>query len=501
MTVGEDGTAKFEEEKSSKDLSNIIAVDKEEESTVNPTMAMMTISGEFKDHVSKAMEEMKEENRRDSDKILSVLQQESHKRSALEQRLHSQLLLQNEFMVAMELKLMRLEAKVERREALLRQQQQQQQQQQRNPPTNSNINGSNNTNNTAFFHHRPPAAFQTIDESSVDLPASSHESASGHPHNHRQETPPNMAVISSGASLASGVTAGSFLVDDGDDVDDDDEDQHDNDSNTRADDTIATEGEPVVREGVGSQHSTPTQGSSRPRVAVGENGTLESLLLNPMLGEAPSLQWSVRATRGPQDTDGNSSLATSVTNSTFTSTVVTSTTRGDNASMINVRRILPEEELEMTPSRRGRSTASVEEVNMAEREDEPRSRSQSPLTVHSHGSENLSMASASTVGTSIRSTVAVAPRNFGRRAISALSASSESSRPLANRVVTFTTEPTNTTTNTSASLYNIEAGDSITLPDEIDNFSEVADAFANNARQWRDDYEARLEALQKKWEG
>ena len=49
-----------------------------------------------------------------------TLQQESAKRSALEQRMHSQLLLQAETMIAMEVKLLRLEAKVEKREAAQR---------------------------------------------------------------------------------------------------------------------------------------------------------------------------------------------------------------------------------------------------------------------------------------------------------------------------------------------------------------------------------------------
>lgn len=103
-----------------------------------------------------------------------VVQQESVKRTALEQRLHSHLLLQNEIMVAMELKLMRLEAKVERRESTQRQQ--------RLPTPRINA-----------------PIFQTIDE-----------------------VPANEAVISSGASLASGVTAGTFaedgVVDDNDDA-------------------------------------------------------------------------------------------------------------------------------------------------------------------------------------------------------------------------------------------------------------------------------------------
>ena len=103
------------------------------------------------------------------------MQQESAKRSALEQRLHAHLLLQNETMVAMELKLLRLEAKVERREAAQRQQQRV-----ATPRTNAQL-------------------FQTIEEVEVTR---------------------ERGAISSGASLASGVTAGSFVGEDGDDNDD-----------------------------------------------------------------------------------------------------------------------------------------------------------------------------------------------------------------------------------------------------------------------------------------
>ena len=37
------------------------------------------------------------------------------------------------------------------------------------------------------------------------------------------------------------------------------------------------------------------------------------------------------------------------------------------------------------------------------------------------------------------------------------------------------------------------------MPDELDNLSEVADTFATSARVWREEYEARLDALQKRW--
>jgi hypothetical protein len=37
------------------------------------------------------------------------------------------------------------------------------------------------------------------------------------------------------------------------------------------------------------------------------------------------------------------------------------------------------------------------------------------------------------------------------------------------------------------------------MPDELDNLSDGADEFANRARIWRDEYEARLDAIQKSW--
>jgi len=310
--------------------------------------------------------------------------------------------------------------------------------------------------------------------------------------------------------------------------------------------------------------AAPTLGSRQARVTIGgdnPNGvgtttSLQSILLNPMIGET-NLQnaLSVRATRGLlDDTDGNSSLATSVTNSTFTSTVVTSTTRGDNASTINVRRILPDQEEEVslmmmnsTPSRRGRSSIFNEEEEGSD--PSPRSRSQSPLTVNTNASETISMASASTVGTSIRSSVAVAPRfvrrgsshghhnqhyhqhnnnnqhanmnshrsaslanhnhqiNTNSLAGSIISSSVVSeSRPLADRVVSFTPDVTITNLppvpSTQNSFHSVEPTDSITtMPDDLDNLSAegIADTFANNARVWREEYEARLDALHKRW--
>ncbi len=51
---------------------------------------------------------------------MATLQNESNRRTALEGRLHAQILLQSETLIAMEVKLLKLEAKVEKREAALR---------------------------------------------------------------------------------------------------------------------------------------------------------------------------------------------------------------------------------------------------------------------------------------------------------------------------------------------------------------------------------------------
>lgn len=118
--------------------------------------------------------------------VLSVLQQESAKRTALEGRLHSQLLMQSETMVAMELKLLKLEAKLERKEAAARAQKSR------------------------------PTPFRTIDETSYGQIQVQRPPGSRLPPPPRQVSdtePTNIAVISSGASLASGVTAEGFMED------------------------------------------------------------------------------------------------------------------------------------------------------------------------------------------------------------------------------------------------------------------------------------------------
>ena len=63
-------------------------------------------------------------------------------------------------------------------------------------------------------------------------------------------------------------------------------------------------------------------------------------------------------------------------------------------------------------------------------------------------------------------------------------------RPLANRLVQFTTAPASEPT---------DGADEVTVPEELDNVSDVAETFARSANQWREEYEARLDAIQKRY--
>jgi hypothetical protein len=364
--------------------------------------------------------------------VVMVMQQESTKRAVMEQRLHSQLLLQNESMVAMELKLLRLEAKVERRDAAQRQQR---------------------SRNNAV------ATIRTIDE------VESHSLSTGT----RASEPTNIAVHSSGASLASGVT---------EELGEDDEEEVGSQQSSKL---VVLHLFATCRIIVGYVPSNfvfritaPTLGSRpAPRIT---GGALGSILLNPMMGETSVLGHSLSATRG--DFDGNSSLGTSVTGSTMTSTILPS--RGES---IRGRYFLQDPD-----SRRTTSALTDDTFFSSANEARPRSRSNSPLSVQSQA-----MASEASQSTAIMSSVAVAaPRS--RRATRMEASLGEESRPLANRVVSFTTDilqnqPQNMNENC----------DSITMPDELDNLSEVADAFSSSGRSWREDYEARLDALQKRW--
>jgi len=249
---------------------------------------------------------------------------------------------------------------------------------------------------------------------------------------------------------------------------------------------------------------------------------LESILLNPLTSTGSNDQGiSTRATRG--ETDGMSSLPTSVTSATMASTVVTSTTRGESVGLMRMSSRASEEDMlpenvpehneasgSATAAEQGRSVehsmnrfSSDEMIDIdGAQQDHSRSRSQSPLTVQSAAAETIgtqSVASVS-VGPSILSTAAVASsRSFGTRrahaAMAALERTAEG-RPLANRVVSFTTN--DMVEQFVPPQENDGGGDSITMPDELDTFSDIADAFSNSARAWREEYEARLDAIHKR---
>jgi len=146
-------------------------------------------------------------------KVLQIVQQEQTKRTALEARLHSQLLLQSESMVAMELKLLRIEAKVAHRDSRF----------QRRQPNIGNI-----TTTTAITDRLPPIAATPSTPNRSDEEVDSFEEleltprggsasglfvthGSGMVHRGGGVGPANIAVVTrSGASVASAVTATSF---------------------------------------------------------------------------------------------------------------------------------------------------------------------------------------------------------------------------------------------------------------------------------------------------
>lgn len=188
-----------------------------------------------------------------------------------------------------------------------------------------------------------------------------------------------------------------------------------------------------------------------------------------------------------------------MTNTTVASTIVTATT-SSGVEVANSASVLSHRGNEDIDSMLGLSPPTVAEDRA------PRSRSQSPLTVHSAATGASvgpqSAASVGTVGTSIISTAAVAPaRSFCARRdaaarMAAAMSGGDGGRQITNRVVSFTSNEV-----LALPPEISEAGDSITMPDELDNLSDVADVLADQGRLWRDEYEARLDAVQKRLNG
>jgi len=351
--------------------------------------------------LEKAVQEVLTQQRKDFDRVTSLLQSESQKHTNIEARLHAQLMLQSESMVAMELKLMRLETKIQQKE-----------------------------------QSRSRLRFSVIDEE-VGVPFDNVPARTTH-------------VLSSGASLVSAVTATSGLEDGGEDEDE------------------AANGSEVDEQ---SSSTTPNPVSSNRQ-------TIDSILHNPI----PIIQSQVstvsdvstRAIRA-QPADDASSLATSFTNSTLPSTVVTAS--NPNAATTSTRR---------------RSS----EIDEFAANSMARSRSQSPLTVPSMTTASV----VPSVASSVLTTAAVASarefrsrRHVGSTIPSGPSDQSTNSRPLSNRVVSFV-PPTLSNEVDSASM-----ADTLTLPDEIDNVSDIVDAFAASSNRWREEYETRLDSIQKRF--
>ena len=226
--------------------------------------------------------------------------------------------------------------------------------------------------------------------------------------------------------------------------------------------------------------------------------TLDSILMDPEIrGEVSVHGTSTRAMRGSDDGDGDSTLATSMTSTTRGSTVLTgvSTRAGES---INVRALsgLSEaneydhggSEDEENPSTYGIASSPAND-ELSQRS----TSSRSPLTVQSRetaASVSQSIASHS-VAASHMSTAVVAPhRSRAYRRVHDRAAIGTHTRPLANRLVQFTTTPAEPT----------DGADEVTVPDElVDNASDVAETFARSANQWREEYEARLDAIQKRY--
>ncbi len=199
---------------------------------------LMSFLSEFQEMTMSSLNSVKEQQKRDMERLTTMLQNESNRRHAVEGRLHAQMLLQAETMVAMEVKLLRLEAKVEKQDG-----------QKRRSPANAGGTTAAPLVNPSQIHASYQymnvegrtgsiVANETIDEEEDfgmrDIKEiqvrTTNDSSSGHVgHGHsasdrlsfmssrtsrdRFHTNPTNIVMSSGASLASGVTATSFLED------------------------------------------------------------------------------------------------------------------------------------------------------------------------------------------------------------------------------------------------------------------------------------------------
>ena len=449
------------------------------------------------------------------------MQAESTRRIASEQRLHAQLLLQNENMIAMEMKLLRLEAKAtanlnhsaihhpHRSGSALSSL--------RNAGVGSsssnaaisssssiigNIHNSSSNNNNASSNANtanPSLLLRPVEDgcestslgSSTATPSifagsSSRTALNTNPVHIRT----NIAIMSSTASLASGVTADEGLNHDEEIVGNDDDNGALSENDDHDDNTL---------DDFNSMNSSFTR--RRPRM------TLQSMMQNDPESSAnvnlrneAMMMMSTRATRGPPSLDGGSSLATSMSNATgltAPSTTMSATTAFSNANTLNnlSRSVVTEDDATLRShlSIGNRSRMANLDSILGLSPPPPRSRSQSPMTAPSV---------ATSIGTSI---AAVAPSGSRRATTTPRGVVTDhqdqvdvESRPV-ERAVSFVDTAISTAdilfTNVSA-----DGGDSLTMPDELDTYSDaVVEAFTNGSRIWREEYEARLDAIQKRF--
>ena len=416
---------------------------------------------------------------------MSVVQAETSRRVAIENRLHSQLLLQSENMIAMELKLLRLEAKAAA-----------------SGPQGSlrgTSRSSAHTTNSLISNSRNISNAHVNNSVAIEDGCESLGSSTATP-SMFSSRPIRTAIMSSTASLASGVTADEVLQEG--DTSHRDDDHTDEDDGADADDE--SEGGDVAEVDdfstgsiVRNRMTLDTMLQNDAESAVNKADTHDSSLSVTGL--------STRAIRGPPSLDGASSLGTnlsSATGLTAPETVLSNAT----ASVVNPRS-LPDDDATMrsngTTHSRNRDalsrSANLDSILGLE-PPPPRSRSQSPMTVPSV---------ATSIGTSI---AAVAPSraHSNRRQVTAVHTSSEAHEHeneselggKSERAVSFVDTAAVSFGEGFSANDSAYGGDSLTMPDEIDTFSDAAgvvESFASSSSAWREEYEARLDAIQKRF--
>lgn len=445
------------------------------------------------------------------------MQNESSNRSALEARLHAQLHLQAEAMVAMEMKLMRLEAGMQQQGHHHHHHHQRGELPRGGGGGGSGLAGGGGGSaggggrgggmggahrSTGGNSLLPPVGvLRGPSAGSLNIvsglpPISSEapfyeEDEEGDGSSLRGEGGVPRAVratrgpISSGASYASAVTDGFTVEEDASTKNGDDDD----------DDSIGHTAGGTAGASVDGSASTPTFGGGR------QQRNLEQILMDPEIRGVVNVERvSTRATRGAPDDEshGASTLATNMTHltgATHPSTVISGSTR-EGESIIQVRALTP------APGLGGNVVdTSALRLSASPPAEERSQRSQSPITIDDASrAETASVGPLSTmsqtpsIAASQLSTAVIPPprsRTYRTRQAARLGGMMNSDRP-EGRVVQFTS-------NAAPIVISDGAGDSVTVPDELDNLSDVAEAFARSANQWREEYESRLDAIQKKY--